>query len=199
MLSHTQPTVLWTLRPSSPPAVVRTCPRCDDARPFDSSGRFRLNANKRRLDAWLIYRCRHCEATWNLPIVERVPLARLSAADLRAFESSCPERARRIAFDVGVLKPHGTLQSDASTTLDKPAAHPVNTFDLVLANPLGVAWRLDRVLATGLGIRRADLPGLWRCGALEVHLPRPERALRRPVADGTRCTFRPSAVFHQKE
>ena len=40
-------------------------------RPFISSDRFRVNANKQRLDVWLIYRCGCCEQPWNLAVHER--------------------------------------------------------------------------------------------------------------------------------
>ena len=63
---------VWRVRPAHSPRVLRRCPGCDVTRPFASSGRFRVNGQKRRLDVWLIYKCVHCDATWNRTVLERV-------------------------------------------------------------------------------------------------------------------------------
>ena len=39
---------------------------------FISTRRFRVNANKNKLDVWLIYQCKKCKHTLNIPIYERV-------------------------------------------------------------------------------------------------------------------------------
>ena len=57
--------------PRTPPQPWLACSRCRDIRPFRCSEKFRLNANGKRLDAWLIYRCGSCDNTWNRPVLER--------------------------------------------------------------------------------------------------------------------------------
>ena len=53
---------------------------CGDSRRFRSSGKVRLNANGRKLDAWLIYKCESCDRTWNLPLLERAVVGGLDPA-----------------------------------------------------------------------------------------------------------------------
>ncbi|MGK6315295.1 DUF1062 domain-containing protein [Neorhizobium sp. DT-125] len=52
--------VEWTVIPKSPPRPILSCAGCGSQRPFRSSGRIRLNASGKRLDAWLIYKCTAC-------------------------------------------------------------------------------------------------------------------------------------------
>lgn len=46
----------WIVTPQRLPAVIRRCPKCGQKTEFENSGRFRVNANGRLLDVWLIYR-----------------------------------------------------------------------------------------------------------------------------------------------
>lgn len=54
------------------PAVLRRCSKCGKKTEFKNSGKFRVNANGRMLDVWLIYRCGVCNTSWNMTIYERV-------------------------------------------------------------------------------------------------------------------------------
>ena len=40
--------------------VIHRCGGCGKKMPFVSTRRFRVNANKNKLDVWLIYQCRRC-------------------------------------------------------------------------------------------------------------------------------------------
>lgn len=42
---------LWRLSPAQTPTLERRCSRCAGPVAFEPTGKFRLNANKRRLDA----------------------------------------------------------------------------------------------------------------------------------------------------
>ncbi|MFC0803867.1 DUF1062 domain-containing protein [Ensifer sp. P24N7] len=63
--------VRWTIIPLIPPQPWVACSGCGGVRAFESSNKIRLNANGRKLDAWLIYKCSTCDRTWNRPIFER--------------------------------------------------------------------------------------------------------------------------------
>jgi hypothetical protein len=97
----------WTLVPLATPRVWRCCPHCGQPRPFESSGRFRLNANKRRVDGWLIYRCPQCDATWNREVVARRSPREIDADLLSRLEQNDAETAWRYAFDVASLASQG--------------------------------------------------------------------------------------------
>ena len=40
--------------------IIRRCGGCGKKMVFECAGKFRVNANGRRLDVWLIYRCQRC-------------------------------------------------------------------------------------------------------------------------------------------
>ena len=75
----------WIVTPDRLPMALRKCPRCGGKSGFENSGRFRVNANGRSLDVWLIYRCKSCDATWNMAIYQRVDAASLDREEYKRF------------------------------------------------------------------------------------------------------------------
>ncbi|HEV2901158.1 MAG TPA: DUF1062 domain-containing protein [Pseudaminobacter sp.] len=44
------------------------CRRCSGTKNHKSSGKIRVDANCKRVNAWLIYKCMSCDGTWNRQI-----------------------------------------------------------------------------------------------------------------------------------
>src|SRR5262249_20152834 len=65
------PEVVWRVVPLETPAVLRHCTKCRKLSRFVCSETFRLNAQQRKVDVWLVYRCAICETTWNCTIFSR--------------------------------------------------------------------------------------------------------------------------------
>lgn len=169
--------VSFVVVPLEAPRVVRHCPRCGEDRPFASSGRFRVNAQKRRLDVWLVRRCAACDSTWNQPVHERVTPEQLGRR-LDDYHHDEPDVVAAAAFDLAVLRRHGRVEPPVFR-VDRSPAVPPFVARVVLERPFPV--RLDRVLATALGVSRARVPDL-------VDLDRD--ALRRDVVSGTEVRVR---------
>src|ERR1700733_6469262 len=100
--------VQWTIEPKIAPRPWLICNRCHTIKPFASSGKFRLNANGKQLDAWLIYRCADSESTWNRPIFERRHVKDIDPAALHSLQSTDMELVRSIAFDAQSLRRKST-------------------------------------------------------------------------------------------
>lgn len=182
--------VRWRIVPSEPPRALRPCAGCGGIQPFVSSGRFRLNAQKRRLDVWLIYRCVNCDKTWNLEILARTRPEEIDPSLLSGFLANDPDTARRHACDL--------------TRLARAGARAVPTSEFRVERPDGV-WpgpheggpavrieleapcelRLDRLLAAELEVSRSALERLFETGRLRLE-PDGKHALRRPLRDGLR-------------
>jgi hypothetical protein len=165
--------VRWTVEPMSPPQPWKHCSSCGDTRPFRSSGKVRLNANGRKLDAWLIYKCASCERTWNRPIAERRGIASILEADLRAMQSSDPSWVRVQEFDLGSLKRYCDridLHPEVSVTKTSMARMLGSWSAIVLTidAPRSTGQRLDRLLATELNVSRSCLHSMHRLGGLQV-------------------------------
>jgi len=185
--------VKWTIGVQSPPQPLLYCRRCKGTRNFTSSGRIRLNANGKRIDAWLIYRCTSCDSTWNRPVLERRPLRSIDPLVLAALQANEPTLARNLALDVEDLKRRvGTVEAFDGVVVvkDTQSWHtgPVRGVEILLVVPHPVVHRLDRLLAAELQLSRSQVHAMAASGALVVTPGKP-RALRSAIRDGMRLTI----------
>lgn len=165
------PDARWRVVPASSFApVARHCSDCGGDRRFHCSERFRLNANGHRLDAWLIYRCEHCDNRWNAPVFRRRPIGTIEPARLAALERSERQFAIEVAATIAV--------PDTFELVREGPPSPV----IELAVPTPLAVRLDRVLAAGLRTSRRQIADAALAGTIEV--AGGHRRLRQRVRDG---------------
>lgn len=191
----------WTIRSAYSPLLTRYCARCDRQRAFASTGKFRLNSNGARMDAWLIYRCLECDKRWNRPVFQRRPLSSLRARYLAQLQENDPHLARQIERRSlsGMLR-QGRGEAVAFTIdkrMDDFAPGTVDTVRLHVMNPSVCDVRLDRVLATGLGVSRKEVTALFDCGHLHLNgrsgrwlkraLPENLEVIAKISADDTEC------------
>jgi hypothetical protein len=178
--------VLWTVTPSVYPRPWRSCSRCGEPRPFRCSGKFRLNANGKRLDAWLVYKCMACDGTWNHAVIERRAARDLDPRMLSALEANDAALVRRFAFDLAALrKSVHRIEEFSEIAVGKTllGARLVEApiLEITLTVPLPVALRLDRLLAAELGLSRNRIATLAKVRALST-----SGALNKPCRDGGR-------------
>lgn len=91
-----------TLSLGALPRFVKVCPRCGNQY-YENSGCFRVNANGKRLDIWLISRCEHCKSIWNLGVYERIDRAALSPTDYQGYLENNTSLALCHVFDPAFL------------------------------------------------------------------------------------------------
>lgn len=180
--------VKWTVTSLVAPQPWLTCGQCSDIKPFQSSGKARLNANGKRLDAWLIYKCVDCDNSWNRPLFERKGVRDIDPRLLRALQTNDPEWTEALAFDAEALRRKaGRIEEFAEVRVDKHVlasnSAPLSRIEIVLNVPLRSCLRVDRLLAVELGVSRSKVQGMQSSGVLKL-LPDGERMLRRPVRDG---------------
>lgn len=175
--------VLWTITPLEAPQPWRSCSRCGAARPFRCSGKFRLNANGKRLDAWLVYKCVDCDTTWNRTIFER--RADMSPAMLTALQENNAALVAQFAFDIAGLRReahHVETFGDVAvhkTVLSEEVAS-VSSVEITLAVSVATAVRLDRLLSSELGLSRSRIAAMAEAGQLTA-----SAALGKAVRNGT--------------
>ena len=179
--------VTWRVTPLQPPLVRRHCSRCAGEMPFACSMKFRTNAQKKRIDIWLIYRCVACDEVWNLPIFERVGIGEIAPDAFDAIARNDPAFALRYAFDRTWLLRHGVIEEQPGVSIRKSkhggCAFTASSISIALALALPCGLRLDRLLAGGLGLTRTQLGRLHDAGLLRL-TPSTRKALRNPAADG---------------
>lgn len=180
--------VRWTVTPKTAPQPWIACGGCGGLRAFQSSNKIRLNANGRKLDAWLIYKCLTCEKTWNRPIFERQNVRDIDSATLEALQSNDPQWIRAQMFNLDALKRKSQRIDEfpeveiGREVLREAPAWTKLAIELIVPFPTGM--RLDRLLASELHISRTRLQTLHDEGTLRTNAERTD-ILRRRIRTGT--------------
>lgn len=164
-------TLQWILCLHDTPAVVRHCKKCGCDRPFVSSGLFRVNANHHQLDVWLVYRCAHCERTWNMTIHTRVSPRALDAALYDGYLQNDAELAFRCAHDRQLLRANNAtpVYDDVPMTVEGecPALDSLSeTHHIALLCAVEPELRVERILRMKLGLSRSALKKLADSGRI---------------------------------
>jgi hypothetical protein len=178
--------VRWIVSATELPRIRRRCPGCRAPRQFVCSNRFRVNANGRRIDAWLIYNCERCEDRLNAPVLERAPVASIVPARLASLERNDPAVVRAAAFDPAVLGRCGGEVIAPGFAIER-TDDGLEVIAVELADPIRV--RLDRLLARGLKLSRRAVSERLGRGELSID-PSDRRGPRAVVRSGLRIYTR---------
>ena len=185
--------VRWRVTPLEPPRVWRHCDHCGAKRPFRSSGKFRCNAQKKRLNVWLIYHCDACGRTWNYSLFERCPVGDIAPPLFQALAANDSETARRYASDVARLRtradrvaPYSDIGVEKSILGGMVTAPARLVIALALSCPCDL--RLDRLLARELTVSRSTLSAFHQRRRLTV-VPERRASLRHAIRDGQCVTI----------
>lgn len=94
---------IWEIKVKNTPALKRKCNHCNSDR-FYCSHKFRMNAQKRDIDVWLIYRCKECDSTYNLTILSRTKPELVKKDLFLKFSGNDEELAREYAFSAEIMR-----------------------------------------------------------------------------------------------
>ncbi|MEU7585393.1 DUF1062 domain-containing protein [Micromonospora sp. NPDC049230] len=154
--------------PTCLPLVRRRCHACASER-FRPSGKFRVNANHKLLDVWLLVLCTACGATAKLTLLERVTVRAIRPGLLDRLHHNDPgltakllqnpfvQHRNRIALDwEGAWR----LDTGGSDHLDR------ETVDVSVRFAARIPVRPVRLIAEGFGLSRAEVERLIMEGKL---------------------------------
>ena len=159
---------IWVVMPTCLPLVVRRCHACASER-FRTSGKFRVNANHKLIDAWLLALCTGCGETAKITVLERMNvrfvrpelLGRLHGNDpalaAELLQDPVIRRRNRIALDWGNA---WRLDTGGSDHLDQEA------IDVSVRFAARIPVRPVRLIAEGCGLSRAEVERLITEGKL---------------------------------
>ncbi|MEV5410056.1 DUF1062 domain-containing protein [Thermopolyspora sp. NPDC052614] len=155
----------WTVRMVRLPLLALRCLDCRAGAATAGDGRFRVNANGRLLDVWLLVRCVRCDRTSKITVHERVPVRSLGAARLRAYENNDEALVARVVLDPAVAR-RNRFALDWGGAWE-PESQAVETawpyrVDVGFADPVPV--RPEQLIAQGLGIGRGEVRRRIKCG-----------------------------------
>ncbi|MBP2707988.1 DUF1062 domain-containing protein [Microbispora sp. RL4-1S] len=150
----------WVVRRTRLPLLSLRCVDCGSESATTGEGRFRVNANGKLLDVWLLVRCVSCDRTSKLTVHERAPVRSLDPAELHGYRVNDPELvASRLLDPLLARRNRFALDWTGAWRLDTPPARldeawPVQV-DVLFEDPVPV--RPDRLIAHGLGLSRNEV------------------------------------------
>ncbi|MFF5210695.1 DUF1062 domain-containing protein [Streptosporangium sp. NPDC000396] len=157
----------WTVRRTRLPLLSLRCLRCRAAVATAAEGKFRVNANGKLLDVWLLVHCVSCGQTSKVTVHERVPVRSIDPVRLHAFETNDPALVAQTLLDPLVARRNRFALdwSDAWCLVTPPgppadAGWPIRV-EVEFLDPVPV--RPQRLIAQGLGISRSETERRIKC------------------------------------
>ncbi len=173
---------LWAVRESGLPAVVKPCSDCSSTR-HHPSGKFRVNANGKLLDVWLLLCCAACGRTTKVPVHERVHVQSLEHARQLAYETNDPAMVRELTMNVSLAVKNGyrldwtgTWQFDTDMPFYSP--DDPEPLTVLVGFELPVPVRVERLLMLGLGLSRGVVRRMVADGRIRLPLSLDAKAHR---------------------
>lgn len=150
-------TIVWRVEATGAPVAVRPCGTCGADAEFSSTGLFRVNAQKKRLDVWLIYRCATCGSVWNSAVISRGNAKSVDSEKLKRFQNNDADLACACALDAGMLKRNGARRGKVAFTVEGADIDGLGACQVQIEcqQPLGL--RLAEVLRRKLALSRGEL------------------------------------------
>lgn len=167
---------LWVVRELGLPAIVKACVSCRSTR-HRPTGKFRVNANRKLLDVWMLIGCELCDRTSKIPIHERIPVQALDSQRLLMFENNDPAMVRHLAMDAA-LAGKSAYRLDWNRTWELETDMPF--YELTYGDPAAVEVvvrfelpapiRVGTLLTAGFGLSRSAVRGMVDSGRIRLPL-----------------------------
>ena len=158
----------WAVVPTCLPLVLRHCHACGCER-FRTSGKFRVNANHKLIDAWLLALCTACGDTAKLTVLERMNVRSVRPRLLDRLHDNDPGLAAELLQDPVVRRRNSiALDWDNAWRLDTGGSDHLDreVIDVALRFAARIPVRPVRLIAEGCGLSRAEVEGLITAGKL---------------------------------
>lgn len=99
--------IIWEVKSLSLLPALKYCKKCGRKNLFACSRQFRVNAQRRYLDIWLIYKCCDCNTTWNATVYSRISPQAIKPQLLDGFYKNDNELVEKYAMDSQFLQENG--------------------------------------------------------------------------------------------
>src|SRR3954452_2769175 len=99
MSSQPHTVLSWIVRRTRLPLLSLRCVACPSKSATTGKGWFRVNANGKLLDVWLLVRCVSCDRTSKLTVHERAPVRSFDPAELDGYHTNSPELVAATLLD----------------------------------------------------------------------------------------------------
>nr|WP_202478100.1 DUF1062 domain-containing protein [Streptomyces sp. SID5470] len=154
--------------PTCLPLVLRRCRTCASDR-FRADGRFRVNANHKLLDIWLLVLCTACGETAKLTLLERTHVRSVRPELLDRLHDNDPALAAELLQDPVVRRRNRiALDWNDAWRLDTGGSDHLDreVIDVSVRFAARIPVRPVRLIAEGCGVSRAEVERLVTEGKL---------------------------------
>ncbi|GIE83122.1 hypothetical protein Aph02nite_90720 [Actinoplanes philippinensis] len=159
---------IWAVMPTRLPLVLRRCHACA-SRTFRPSGKFRVNANHKLLDVWLLVLCTGCGDTAKLTVLERMTVRSVPPEMLDRLHDNDPGLTAGLLQDP-VVQHRNRIALDwaGAWRLDtgEPGLPDDDVIDVLVRFGARIPVRPVRLIAEGCGLARAEVDRLIDDGRL---------------------------------
>lgn len=163
---------IWEVKAKNTPLLKKKCNQCNSDR-FQCSDKFRLNAQKKNIDIWLIYRCVKCSNTYNMTVFSRIRTESISKEIFRKFSENNVETAWQYAFSQEMRRKNN-VEADWDSVeyeilyLNLPVEDLMNREDEFISFQIQSSFdfnmRVSTVIRTCLGLSSSKLNLLLASG-----------------------------------
>ena len=164
----------WLVYATGLPLIRHRCLRCTSGT-YCADGTFRVNANGKLLDVWLLLCCEACGRTSKVPVHERVQVQSLARARRLAYETNDPAMVRELTMSASLAAKNG-YRLDWTGTWELETDTPFHSPDdpapltVLISFELPAPVRVERLLTLGLGLSRADVRRMVADGRIRLPL-----------------------------
>ena len=139
---------IWEIKVKNTPVLKRKCNRCNCNR-FYCSNKFRMNAQKKNIDVWLIYRCVECDSTYNLTILSRTKPELIKKDLFLKFSENDEDLSWEYAFSSGIGQKN-SVEFDYSSVEYEILHDDISINDILNAENEIVAFKIQTRFEFGL-------------------------------------------------
>ncbi|HEX5404112.1 MAG TPA: DUF1062 domain-containing protein [Pseudonocardiaceae bacterium] len=156
------------MRRTAMPLIRRQCLTCASSR-YQATGAFRVNANGKQLDIWLLATCVRCEQTIKLEILERVHVRTVDPTLLDQLHRNDAGLVLQLLTDPAVLRRNAVTldwQDAWELRADPVDLSTCGAIETLVSFEHRIPVRLARLLAQGLRIPRTEAERLITAGRI---------------------------------
>ncbi|MEV6195888.1 DUF1062 domain-containing protein [Streptomyces sp. NPDC051920] len=158
----------WVVEPVRLPLIRRRCHVCASDT-FRTSGKFRVNANHKLIDVWLLALCTGCGETTKLTVMERAHVRSVRPETLDRAHDNDPSLAAELLEQPALLRRNRVaLDWEGAWRLDTGGSDHLDreVIDVSVRFAARIPVRPARLIAEGCGLSRAEVERLVADGKL---------------------------------
>lgn len=159
----------WVVTPTCLPLVARRCHTCGSDR-FRPDGKFRVNANHKLLDVWILVLCTRCGETAKLTVLERTHIRSIQPEFLDRLHHNDTALTGEL-LQVPLIQHRNRLTLDWGTNwrLDTGASEHLNrtVIEVAVRFTARIPVRPTRLIAQGCALPRAEVERLIARGRVD--------------------------------